>query len=444
MLEWILSLPAGETRDAAALALERFELAAADASAPNEGAEELVRRLRAAGPRGRRAHAQRAERGRAGAAPLRPRSRVDDFDVVVTRDDGDIAPKPAPDGVLHAAAAMGVPAEETLVVGDFLLDMRAGRAAGAVTAYLAQPRRARRRRGGRAATRPTATSSSAASPSSRTSSGSACRSRPASCPTTCWPAFLAGVRRRRPGRARARRGSARTSPRSTSAAPSSWSRTATPSRSAARTSERAAVARQRQRHRGRRAPSRAGCSRRCCCPPGTTPSQALALLHELALRPPRAGRHARRRPHRGHGRRDPAASSRSRRSGHCGRAELKDKRSARTGDRVLLTKALAMEGTALLAEELGERLRALGMSDAELGRLPRAAGAGEHPAGGAPRPRRAGRARHARRHRGRPGDRAPGAGRGHRPRRPSSTATACRSRPRRGASAHCWRPTPSG
>ena len=61
---------------------------------------------------------------------------LDDFDVVVTRDDGDVAPKPAPDGVRHAAAAMGVPPEETLVVGDFLLDMRAGRAAGAVTAFL--------------------------------------------------------------------------------------------------------------------------------------------------------------------------------------------------------------------------------------------------------------------------------------------------------------------
>ena len=47
VLERILALPAGETRDAAALTLERFELAAADASAPNEGAEELVRRLRA-------------------------------------------------------------------------------------------------------------------------------------------------------------------------------------------------------------------------------------------------------------------------------------------------------------------------------------------------------------------------------------------------------------
>ena len=48
------------------------------------------------------------------------------------------------------------------------------------------------------------------------------------------------------------------------------------------------------------------------------------------------------------------------------RAELKDKRSARAGDRILLTKELAMEGAALLAGELGERLRALGMSAAEL------------------------------------------------------------------------------
>ena len=48
------------------------------------------------------------------------------------------------------------------------------------------------------------------------------------------------------------------------------------------------------------------------------------------------------------------------------RAGLKDKRSARAGDRILLTKELAMEGAALLAAELGRRLRALGMSAAEL------------------------------------------------------------------------------
>jgi hydrogenase expression/formation protein HypE len=48
------------------------------------------------------------------------------------------------------------------------------------------------------------------------------------------------------------------------------------------------------------------------------------------------------------------------------RADLRDKREALPGDHVILTKALAVEGTALLAQELGERLRALGMDEREL------------------------------------------------------------------------------
>ncbi len=48
------------------------------------------------------------------------------------------------------------------------------------------------------------------------------------------------------------------------------------------------------------------------------------------------------------------------------RSDLREKRAVRAGDRILLTKGLAVEGAALLARELGERLRALGMSDAEL------------------------------------------------------------------------------
>ena len=75
MLEWILTLPAGETRDAAALALERFELEAADASAPNEGAEELVRWLRAAGLAVGVLTRNGLQRGRARVAPLQRRSR---------------------------------------------------------------------------------------------------------------------------------------------------------------------------------------------------------------------------------------------------------------------------------------------------------------------------------------------------------------------------------
>ena len=48
------------------------------------------------------------------------------------------------------------------------------------------------------------------------------------------------------------------------------------------------------------------------------------------------------------------------------RADLRDKRGARTGDEVILTKGIAAEGAALLAAELRPRLLRLGMSAAEL------------------------------------------------------------------------------
>jgi HAD superfamily hydrolase (TIGR01509 family) len=54
------------------------------------------------------------------------------FDPVLTRDD-DIPPKPDPGGVLRAAAAWRLPSPQVLMVGDFLFDIRAGRAAGART-----------------------------------------------------------------------------------------------------------------------------------------------------------------------------------------------------------------------------------------------------------------------------------------------------------------------
>jgi len=134
VLEWIEALPAGAQRTAALSALERFELAGAAEAEANEGAEDLVRRLHALGLK----VAVLTRNGRLAVERALGRFSLlgaDDFDVLITRDD-DVAPKPSPEGVSRAAAAMGVLAEETLVVGDFLLDMQAGRAAGAVTAYL--------------------------------------------------------------------------------------------------------------------------------------------------------------------------------------------------------------------------------------------------------------------------------------------------------------------
>ncbi len=134
VLEWALELESAEERERALTALERFELEAAARSRPNHGAEGLVAALRAQGltlgvlTRNARAAVERALDNFAGVSPA-------DFSAIVTRDDP-AAPKPAPDGVLLACAQMGVAPERTLLVGDYVLDAEAGRRAGAVTALL--------------------------------------------------------------------------------------------------------------------------------------------------------------------------------------------------------------------------------------------------------------------------------------------------------------------
>jgi HAD superfamily hydrolase (TIGR01509 family) len=361
VLEWILALPAGETRDAASLALERFELEAADASAPNEGAEELVRWLRAAGlavgvlTRNGLSAVERALR-RFTALTL------DDFDVVVTRDDGDIAPKPAPDGVLHAAAAMGVPPEETLVVGDFLLDMRAGRAAGAVTAFLVNHGEP----GDGEGAEPDAADCDFAVGRLTELEGVVRLGLPllpGKLPNDLLAGFLDAAACDDP---------------SVLVPPRIGEDVAVVDLGGAEL----LVAHGDPITLGGEAVGRAavlvnvndiaasGAEPRwllatVLLPTGTTPSQALALLHGLAAAAAVAGVTLA----GGHTEITdavvrPVVSLAT--LGTLRRAELKDKRSARTGDRILLTKALAMEGAALLAGELGERLRALGMSDAEL------------------------------------------------------------------------------
>jgi phosphoglycolate phosphatase len=64
------------------------------------------------------------------AHTLRSLGVADLVDVLVAADDG-FARKPAPDMVLRAAAALGVPPSRTAVVGDSLADLEMGRAAGA-------------------------------------------------------------------------------------------------------------------------------------------------------------------------------------------------------------------------------------------------------------------------------------------------------------------------
>ena len=53
-------------------------------------------------------------------------------------------------------------------------------------------------------------------------------------------------------------------------------------------------------------------------------------------------------------------------AGTVGRSHLIDKRNMAPGDRVLLTKAVAVEGTAIIAREFGEQLKRRGMKDSEI------------------------------------------------------------------------------
>lgn len=134
LLEYIEKLPAADQRQAALAAVDRFELAAAAEAQPNEGAEDLVCYLRSAGvltgivTRNSRRSVLRALRNfkRIAAA---------DFDLIVTRDEP-VEPKPSGDGIRMAARRLKVAVEEVLMVGDYPIDIEAGKRAGAVTVLL--------------------------------------------------------------------------------------------------------------------------------------------------------------------------------------------------------------------------------------------------------------------------------------------------------------------
>jgi len=140
ILEYIDALPTEEERILKRKVLADFELAAARASIPNDGAEETIGLLRDHGigvgilTRNTRSSIM---------ASLMNFTRISerDFQVIVTRE-SEGRPKPHPDGVLAAARALGVAPHEMLVVGDFVFDIAAGKAAGSPTVLLTNGRRA--------------------------------------------------------------------------------------------------------------------------------------------------------------------------------------------------------------------------------------------------------------------------------------------------------------
>ncbi len=134
ILEFISRIPDSKKQSSAHALLDAYEMEAAAQARPNDGAEALLKYLRQKGlklgilSRNTRAAVHQALQNFEAIDPS-------DFDIILSRSDP-IDPKPSPDGVIQAAKRLGVPASEILVVGDFIFDIQAGQGAGATTVYL--------------------------------------------------------------------------------------------------------------------------------------------------------------------------------------------------------------------------------------------------------------------------------------------------------------------
>ncbi len=131
ILETISDLPPAERRRAQGI-LVRHEERAADRARLMPGARGIFKYL--------------AERGLPVAILTRNMRRSVEtilrrfdlhVDCVVAREDS--APKPHPDGVHRIARALGVEPSRCVMVGDYLFDIEAGRAAGARTVLMKRP-----------------------------------------------------------------------------------------------------------------------------------------------------------------------------------------------------------------------------------------------------------------------------------------------------------------
>ncbi|MDJ0884885.1 MAG: HAD-IA family hydrolase [Desulfobacterales bacterium] len=134
ILEFIDTLPDKARRLESRATLHAMEMEAAADSHPHEGAEDLILFLKAQGlpvgilTRNSRASVERTLENFA-------HTRSADFDLVITRDDP-VSPKPSPEGVLQAAGRFNIDPDELLLVGDFHFDIQAGQSAGALTVLL--------------------------------------------------------------------------------------------------------------------------------------------------------------------------------------------------------------------------------------------------------------------------------------------------------------------
>lgn len=134
VLEFIESISDHDRKAEALLKLKAFELDAAVHSEPNIGAEEMILYLRSMNLRTGILSRNCLQSIRVALNSFK-KIGISDFDLLISRDDP-VKPKPSPDGILWAAKKLKINTNEILVVGDYIFDVQAGQSAGAVTVFL--------------------------------------------------------------------------------------------------------------------------------------------------------------------------------------------------------------------------------------------------------------------------------------------------------------------
>ncbi|MDY6790617.1 MAG: HAD-IA family hydrolase [Thermodesulfobacteriota bacterium] len=134
ILEFIETIDDPVLKEKAVSVLESLENKAAKCSEPNHGAEELFLYLRSNGIKTGIISRNSLESIQKSFGNFKTINAAD-FNVIVTRDDP-VKPKPDADGVILAAKKLEVDPKQLVVVGDFLFDIQAGKNAGSITVFL--------------------------------------------------------------------------------------------------------------------------------------------------------------------------------------------------------------------------------------------------------------------------------------------------------------------
>ncbi len=134
VLEYVESISDPQVKAQYSKALERFESRGAADSRPNPDTENLIRLIRSKNIPVALITRNSLQSVQTALKNFNHLS-LDDFDVVITRDDP-VTPKPDPDGILLAANKLNVTPQEIFMVGDYIFDIQAGNNAGSLTALL--------------------------------------------------------------------------------------------------------------------------------------------------------------------------------------------------------------------------------------------------------------------------------------------------------------------